>query len=164
MRETGERIQKSGLSAVRRILNEYRKEQGGFISEEDGEKLIEFSFKRAQTCAFEKGKQAEKERSFDSMVLELAAAFPNQRNLIFDRVMEAPLGGVTALSQLGGKLQREKGGDWAATREDLRRSVLEFFGTHEAGRLDKKAMKQEKEFLKRIGISYENWRKGGMEG
>lgn len=164
LRETGERIQKSGLSAVRRILNEYRKEQGGFISEEDGEKLIEFSFKRAQTCAFEKGKQAEKERSFDSMVLELAAAFPNQRNLIFDRVMEAPLGGVTALSQLGGKLQREKGGDWAATREDLRRSVLEFFETHEAGRLDKKAMKQEKEFLKRIGISYENWRKGGMEG
>lgn len=101
-----------------------------------------------------KAKRAEKEDLFDKVHERLLLCFRNEAEQILDSIMRAPLGGVAGMASIDRRMRKycDDEGYLEYLEQCMHDIIQRHFEEYGMERHDKKAIKQEKEFLSGIGI------------
>jgi hypothetical protein len=100
-----------------------------------------------------KGKQAEKEQNFDLLHREMLKKYPLYQDKILFNVMKAPLGGIAGMSSIFAICEKDWEFDMDELKDTMKDAVWDFFEQYDMSRKDKRAIRQESKFLRKIGIS-----------
>lgn len=101
-----------------------------------------------------KAKKTEKEDLFDKVHERLLLCFRNEAERILDSIMCAPLGGIAGMASIYRRVKKYNDDPeyLLYLEECMHDIILKHFEEFDMERSDKKAIKQEKEFLSKIGI------------
>lgn len=103
--------------------------------------------------------------SYDELCVLLVLKFPEQKQQVFRHVMRSSYGGVWAMSSIYTLLCRNAKtydltrDDKIEIRECMKQEITLFFEQYKMSRTDKKSIKTEREFMRKIGLSYKDLRK-----
>lgn len=98
-----------------------------------------------------KRKKPEKEKLFDRLHVRLLVLFPEYARLVLDNIMRAPLGGVASMHAVYNayvKDREQPEENVYALCDLMQAAVLNFYEEYRMGRADRKAIRQEKSFLR----------------
>ncbi|MDY3249385.1 MAG: hypothetical protein SOX32_03470, partial [Candidatus Choladocola sp.] len=144
-------VRKGKMPDILNVLKDIKGDERRLLAGCDAsETILTTILKLLADYADVKGKQKEKETVFDQMNAELLKLFPEQRDKILFNVMAAPLGGIPGMSSLYSKVGRSR--DMEDIRPDMKKAIEDFFRMYEMGRADRKALKQEEAFLRKINV------------
>lgn len=116
--------------------------------------VVEHILEKARCYHTVQETQEVKEADFDRIHVELLQVFPDYSEEIFYNIMLSPLGGVAGLSALYKALDNRivSAIELEQYEYQMSQAVRQFFEEYHMGRADRRAIRQEQEFLKKIGV------------
>ncbi|MCD7818366.1 MAG: hypothetical protein LUH07_04875 [Lachnospiraceae bacterium] len=121
----------------------------------NGKEYITSITRKLETEVKAPGKTNPAKNRYDDLCVCLVTAFPDCAKQIYDYVMRSEYGGVSALSSIYKKLNRSDAWDsgiQSGETQVMADAIYDYFSKSKMSRYDKRSIKEETDFLGRIGI------------